>query len=508
MEVMERINLEFYKDQDNNTYFPLNNLDEEIFELLKNPENDLKIREKRPEIYYYFLSPNNEDMLKWIDIEPDAEVLEVHSGLGATTKTLCQKAKEVTSVNFSKKNAEIVSSRLKDFNNLEIIVGNIKEIDYKKKFDYIVLTDVIEFSRAFFHEIDFIRFFKNLLKENGTIILTTSNKFGIQYFSGSINHISAKPFESINGFPDVPFLKSFSKKSLTNIFAEADFENIDFYYPVPNHYMNSAILSDKYISSMAGRKVATKYRNYVINQNNLINEVDVVKDLIEEDMFSFFANSYIIFASDSRKERPYFTQFKNNIMTLLDDNCCKKIANNDNGQKVLDTMYEFYLSETKRIEENNIQNIKYARATKEGNTLIMDFAKGTPLNKIWLEELHNPNKLLALGMEFKSFINNLYPHVVYKKIEAGEVSLEDVACVEHANIDLNLSNIFKDGENYTITDYDKTAKVIPVNYLIASAMFILAVDSGFRFNDENFLKSLGLTEKEIKIYQAMYARLI
>ena len=72
----------------------------------------------------------------------------------------------------------------------------------------------------------------------------------------------------------------------------------------------------------------------------------------------------------------------------------------------------------------------------------------------------------------------------------------------------NLSNIFKDGENYTITDYDKTAKVIPVNYLIASAMFILAVDSGFRFNDENFLKSLGLTEKEIKIYQAMYARLI
>jgi len=505
MEVMEKINLEYYKNQDNNTYFPMNGLEENIIEMLKNPENDIKIREEKPEIYYYLLSPQNENLLKWIDISPESEVLEVHSGLGATTKTLCQKAKEVTTINFSKTNAEILASRLKDYNNLEIIVGNIKDIDYKKKYDYIVLTDVIEFSRAFFHEVDFINFFKNMLKDNGTIILTTSNRYGIQYFSGSINHISAKAFDVPNNFPDVPFLRSFSKRDLTAIFNIAGFENIDFYYPIPNHYMNSEIISDRYISTMSGRKVVTKYRNYVINQNNVINEVGMMKDLIEEGMFSFFANSFIVIASNDKKQLPYYTQFKNNIITVIDDNCCKKIAINEEGQKILDDMYEFYQSETKRIEENNIQNIKYAEPRKDGNTIIMKKANGEPLNRIWLKDFNNPDRLLALGMEYKSLIYKLYPHLEYKNVVIEDVTLEDSPCAEKVNIDLNLSNIFYDGEIYTITDYDKTAEIMPINYMIASAMFVFAIDSGFRFNDVEFLKLLGLSEKEIGLYKYIFA---
>ena len=503
---MPKINLEFYKNQDNNTYFPLNNLDENIIELLKNPVNDIKVRDSRPEIYYYLLSPHIEDLFKWFDINPNSEILEMHSGLGASTKTLCQKAKNVTTVNFSKTNAKIIEQRLKNCENLEIIVGNIKEIEFKKKFDYIILTDVIEFSRAFFHEIDFIKFFKNLLNEDGTIILTTTNKYAIENFSGAINHISAKPFDFVNNFPEVPFLKSFSKKELTKTFTEAGFKNINFYYPVPNHYINAQILSDKYIESMAGRKVATKYRNYVINQNNTIDEINAIKDLVQEDMFSFFANSYIVFATDSKLNVPCYAQFKGDILTVLNENCCTKKALNKEAKEILFKMKEFYETETKRIENQNIQNVKYAKCELKDDSLIFEYAKGTPLNKIALDLKDDYYKLLTFLTEFKEFIYKLYPDIQYSDFKVESLVLENTGCIKNANIDLNLGNIFKDNDFYTIIDYDKTSELVPINYLIASAIFVLTVDSGFEIDDFKLLKDLGLSEREIKIYQLMYAK--
>ena len=213
-----------------------------------------------------------------------------------------------------------------------VSVGNIKEIEFEKKFDYIVLTDVMEFCRAFFHEIDFIKHFKSLLKEDGAIILTVENRYGIQNFSGAENSITIKPFDRINNFKDVPFLKSFSKPELENIFKKAGFENIDFYYPIPNHHMNREIISDEYLSnSLFGRKIATKYSHYMINKNNAIDETNMIQDVAEMGMFPLFANSYIIVASDTKKQLPYYSQYKEGILTTL---------HNYNGKK--------YCKKTKR----------------------------------------------------------------------------------------------------------------------------------------------------------------
>ncbi len=55
---MAKLNLDFYKNQDNSCYYVLRDLKEETIELLKDPLNDNKVREQSGELYYYTISTN------------------------------------------------------------------------------------------------------------------------------------------------------------------------------------------------------------------------------------------------------------------------------------------------------------------------------------------------------------------------------------------------------------------------------------------------------------------
>lgn len=505
---MVKINLDYYKEQDKYCYYVLNNLDTAIIQLLKTKKNDELIKEKAPQLYYYLLDNNNKGLLEWID-GLSGNILEISGGLGVNTELLCNRAESVTTISFSKVNAEIIASRLSDFDNLEIIVGNILDIKPDKKFDYIILTDILEFSRVFFKtEHLFIEHLKNMLTKNGKIICAISNKYGIGNFSGCVSHITGKAFDEINNYPEIPVLTGYTKLQLKNIFETAGLKP-NFYYPLPNHYQNEVILSDKSLNKLRlGNKIPTLFKYYGMNPNRLIDEFQAVKDAIFDNRFTSVVNSYIIIAEAVEKNslRPHYAQFNNGIMTTLDNKSCTKTALNAEGESILDKMYEFYQTETKRLKELEITNIKYAQSKKQKNSLIMEHAKGKCLNQIGLELLHNYNKFLAFGLEYKSLINKIYPNQIYQDFKIADIILKNVACAENVNIDLNMSNIFKDGNNYTITDYDKTAPIIPVNYIVAQGIFVFAIDSGFSFNEVEYLKQLGLSEREIKCYQYIYTK--
>lgn len=57
--------------------------------------------------------------------------------------------------------------------------SQILELDFEKKYDYVVLYDVSYLDSA-----------KKSIKSNGTILLVVNNKFGISYCWGSIQRKS------------------------------------------------------------------------------------------------------------------------------------------------------------------------------------------------------------------------------------------------------------------------------------------------------------------------------
>ena len=99
-------------------------------------------------------------------------MLEVGCGYGYTTYAVAKLGHEVTGIDLSKKAIEFANSNLKLENNQYINV-NIFDFVTEDKFDVIYATEVIE------HLVDpykFITIAKSLLKKDGKIIITTTNK--------------------------------------------------------------------------------------------------------------------------------------------------------------------------------------------------------------------------------------------------------------------------------------------------------------------------------------------
>ena len=86
---------------------------------------------------FYHLTRIRQNIINWYPIDKDSDVLEIGCGMGAITELLCNKARSVTAVELSQKRATATYLRCRDYDNLEIIVGNLNDIQFNKKYDYI-----------------------------------------------------------------------------------------------------------------------------------------------------------------------------------------------------------------------------------------------------------------------------------------------------------------------------------------------------------------------------------
>ena len=115
---------------------------------------------------FYHLTPIRKNILNWYPFEKESTILEIGAGMGAITGAICEKGKEVVSVELSKTRAKAIEVRNRDKDNLEIIVANLNNIDFKdKKFDYITLIGVYEYAALYTNtENPYIDFLNNIKK--------------------------------------------------------------------------------------------------------------------------------------------------------------------------------------------------------------------------------------------------------------------------------------------------------------------------------------------------------
>ncbi len=141
------LNLNYYNGIDS---YSDGDIEDELLNIVKSEKYDEKIvyeSDEWPLIYH--LSKKRQNILEWHDFGEDSTLLEIGSGCGAITKLFLKKLKKVVAVEISKKRSLINAYRNREFENLEIIVGNLNDIEIKEKFDYISLIGVLEYSRGF-----------------------------------------------------------------------------------------------------------------------------------------------------------------------------------------------------------------------------------------------------------------------------------------------------------------------------------------------------------------------
>lgn len=255
---------------------------------------------------WYQLSSLRTGLLSWYPFREDAQLLEIGAGFGALTGLLCDKCAGVTATERSAHRASAIARRWSAKENLDVYAGEWSEISFGRKFDYIVLTGIMERACGGSGDRnDYAQYLKKvsgLLKEGGCILLAVDNRLGLKYFCGAKESHGGKPFEGISHYPRGTRGYSFSREELKDIVKRAGLSRMQFYYPLPDYKLPQLIYSDDYLPEQNLKERLITY--YLDHYTLVASEQELYRDVVENGAFPFFANSFLAECRKEERERP------------------------------------------------------------------------------------------------------------------------------------------------------------------------------------------------------------
>lgn len=268
----------------------------DVVKKYKESEYNAVISEKKNWALMYHLSHIRENIISNMQIEKNAQVLEIGAGCGAVTGALARKAGHVTCVDLSKRRSMINALRHQNCDNLEIMVGNFQDVETELGvYDYITLIGVFEYAQSYIdsgnYAEEFLNLIKKHLKPDGKIIMAIENKLGLKYWAGCTEDHFGTYFEGIENYPHTTGVRTYSKKELKLLFNHMNLDST-FYYPYPDYKFTMQIFSDDYLPSMGD--LDGNVLNFDRERMLLFDEQKVFDTLTKEDLFAEFSNSFLI----------------------------------------------------------------------------------------------------------------------------------------------------------------------------------------------------------------------
>lgn len=295
-EKIEKVTLDLtsYRGED---LYSDGDVEERLLELAKSGQDMDEILMANDEwpILYHF-SDIRKNLLDWYDFDPNGALLEIGAGCGALSGLFCDRCREVTAIELSKRRSTINAYRNGNCDNLTIRVGNFEDIDFSgRTYDYVTLIGVFEYSIQYIHEPDpfkgMLKRCKSLLNPGGVLFIAIENKYGLKYFAGAAEDHNGRRFESIEGYPTADFVRTFSRRSLVAMLTEAGFIS-KFYYPYPDYKLPQAVFSNDYLPGRSD--IMNAVPSYDRERFAMFDEQRVFLELIEDGYFPDFANSFLI----------------------------------------------------------------------------------------------------------------------------------------------------------------------------------------------------------------------
>lgn len=294
--IEDKLNLTYYSGED---LYSDGEVEDELLEAVQHPEDIPEMLlngSSWPHLYH--LSDIRENLLEWYDFNRKGTLLEIGSGCGALTGLFCRKVSSVTAIELSKKRSLINATRNKDRDNLEIMVGNFTDIKLDRKFDYVTLIGVFEYSICYvggrhpFEEM--LTRAKSFLKDGGTLIIAIENKYGMKYFAGATEDHTGVTFDGIQNYNGVDRVRTFSRGGIEKLLKNAGFSDNTFYYPMPDYKLPSEIYSDEHLPCVGSIRMPAF--SYDRPRAELFNENLAFDAVCEDELFPQFANSFLIFS--------------------------------------------------------------------------------------------------------------------------------------------------------------------------------------------------------------------
>lgn len=265
-------------------------------EKYRNIVYDAVIWEEKEWQIFYHLSQLRTGILSWYDFAPGASVLEIGAGFGALTGCLCGKCAHVTATERSLYRAKGIVTRYEGINNLDVYAGDVSQMEFPEKFDYIVLIGILERAGGGSLCVEpygvYLKSFKRLLQPQGRILCAVENRFGLRYFCGAVEPHTNRAFDGLNRYWQGTGGCCFSKKEMEEIVAQAGFGWHKFYYPLPDYKLPQLIYTDQHLPEKNLKERLIPY--YRRSDTLVMQEQELYDDIISNQVFPFFANSFLV----------------------------------------------------------------------------------------------------------------------------------------------------------------------------------------------------------------------
>lgn len=449
-----------------------------------------------------------QNILNWYPFKENSDILEIGAGMGSITGLLCSKAKSVTAIEMNEVRAEIIRTRHANQDNLNVISEDINNWSDTHKYDYIVMIGVFEYAGVFTSgNTPFITFLNNVkkhLKEDGILLCAIENRFGLKYWCGASEDHLGEPFVGIEGYKKEKTPVTFSKKQIEDMLEEVELKHNRFYYVLPDYKFPNGIYTDEFMPSYEElEKIPFTYsRNSLLS----VNEKDIYKDIIENNTFSFFANSYlfeasakqlsankVIFATGRGESRKDYR-----ITTIIDnEENVYKIPTHPKAIEHLKSTYE-------NGENLKQKDILILDAEYENGLIKSKLFKGIKADKVFekylkdndLKSLHNLIDLLKINLLKSSDISKSKDNILMKNnIADCDISFGTV--LQDGYIDMTFYNCFYEKDTLIFFDQEWKFSDVPLNfilyYAIKTAYYRAKVDTLITF--ENLINYLEIKEE-------------
>lgn len=462
---MAQLNLEFYKGID---VYSDGDIENHIMDLVTRGVqlSDLPAEEVSYPVLYH-LSRERENVLCWYPFRKGANVLEVGAGCGAITGALCRSAHSVTSVDLSLRRSRINYERNKQYSNLQIFVGNLNDMVFQEKFDYVVINGVLEYAISFTEgKHPYEEFLNNQLKymkEDGRALIAIENRLGLKYFAGAPEDHTDTYYLGLNHYENNRSVRTFSKTELTDILKRCGLSYVKYYYPYPDYKFPNEIFTDE---TLFENGYGRDYYNYRENRLELFPEPGVAHDLNREGVTDVFANSFLV---EAGWQEPKVD--KQVLYAKVNSDRAERfqIVTTIEREKSTCTVYKRALTKAARehlqnmsLQEQKQQMGEYTclAGKWDGIGVRYRFLQGGNLDSFIAKDIHNRDaeavKRRLKSLFEKGFVQEQELEEIYTPAFQevfGPEKIEGVCkCVKPANIDLICGNIFVEGEKYKVID--------------------------------------------------------
>ncbi len=404
----------------------------------------------------------------------------------------------------------------------EIYIADGKNIDEKKKYDYVISIAAIEKEIKPAEE---LKKYKKILKEDGCLLLGMNNRLGIKYFCGDRDPYTKRNFDGIENYyrayankNDKFMGRMYSRVEIEKILKEAGFEKYKFYSVLSDLENAVMIYAENYLpeEDLSNRIFPT----YNSPETIFMEEEGIYQTLIENNLFHVMANAYLIECREDGKFADVL-QVTNTIergkrdafFTIIHtDETVEKRAVYPEGRRRL-----FELE--KNLADLKNHGLKVIEGRIEDDKYIMPYVK-EPIGQVYLKNLLKRDKEKFL-LETDRFIEN-----IRKSSEIIIENGEEILVKGYIDM-MPLNSFYIDGE-FVYFDQEFYIERCPLKMIISRVITTiyfgnaelekyLAMDELYKRYEmfaekskwqklgRNFLKELR-KEKELALYHAQTRR--